>query len=111
MLELEGRSDSDTDGTRSRFTSQTQPNKHETARPRTRAETSAVCTVQYEKLFEFEYMYIALQYMINMMMVYALYRAIRGIDPGKSGLRLGQAVRAEGSASDVRVIAVRLVHM
>ena len=33
------------------------------------------------------------------------------VDPGKSGLRLGQAVRAEGSASDVRVIAVRLVYM
>ena len=33
------------------------------------------------------------------------------VDPGKSGLRLGQAVRAEGSASDVRVVAVRLVYM
>ena len=39
------------------------------------------------------------------------HRPCYEVDPGKSGLRLGQAVRAEGSASDVRVIAVRLVYM
>ena len=54
---------------------------------------------------------LLLYYHIIIILIFCHFRRNYEVDPGKSGLRLGQAVRAEGSASDVRVIAVRLVYM